>query len=66
MNFQDDEDAFEVFSMYCGLGLHHAKLYDKIRRSEQKCKGREHSHATIPMTLFELSSKRLEKCGRHI
>ena len=24
--------------MYCGLGLHHAKLYDKIRRSEQKCK----------------------------
>lgn len=22
--------------MYCGLALHHAKLYDKIRRSEQK------------------------------
>ena len=49
MNFQDDEDAFEVFSMYCGLGLHHAKLYDKIRRSEQKCKGREHSYVTFPM-----------------
>ena len=39
-NLKDDEDAFEVFSMYCGLGLHHAKLYDKIRRSEQKCKVR--------------------------
>ena len=49
MDFQDDEDAFEVFSMYCGLGLHHAKLYDKIRRSEQKCKGREHSDVTFPM-----------------
>ena len=24
--------------MYCGLALHHAKLYDKIRRSEQKYK----------------------------
>ncbi len=24
--------------MYCGLALHHAKLYDKIRRSEQKNK----------------------------
>lgn len=35
---KDDEEAFEIFSMYCGLGLHHAKLYDKIRRSEQKCK----------------------------
>jgi len=22
--------------VYCGLALHHAKLYDKIRRSEQK------------------------------
>lgn len=22
--------------MYCGLALHHAKLYDKVRRSEQK------------------------------
>ena len=35
---RDDEEAFEIFSVYCGLGLHHAKLYDKIRRSEQKHK----------------------------
>jgi cAMP and cAMP-inhibited cGMP 3',5'-cyclic phosphodiesterase 10 len=27
-----------MFSVYCGLALHHAKLYDKIRRSEQKYK----------------------------
>ncbi|CAI4227333.1 unnamed protein product [Auanema sp. JU1783] len=33
---KDDEDAFQVFAVYCGLALHHAKLYDKIRRSEQK------------------------------
>ncbi|PAV67774.1 hypothetical protein WR25_04267 isoform F [Diploscapter pachys] len=33
---RDDEDAFEMFAVYCGLALHHAKLYDKIRRSEQK------------------------------
>ena len=25
-----------MFAIYCGLALHHAKLYDKIRRSEQK------------------------------
>lgn len=31
-----DEDSFEMFAVYCGLALHHAKLYDKIRRSEQK------------------------------
>lgn len=24
-----------MFAVYCGLALHHAKLYDKIRRSEQ-------------------------------
>ncbi|MFH4979507.1 hypothetical protein AB6A40_006216 [Gnathostoma spinigerum] len=30
-----DENAFEVFAIYCGLALHHAKLYDRIRRSEQ-------------------------------
>ena len=35
---QEDEEAFEMFSIYCGLSLHHAKLYDKIRRSEQKYK----------------------------
>uniref|UniRef100_A0A915DPZ1 GAF domain-containing protein n=1 Tax=Ditylenchus dipsaci TaxID=166011 RepID=A0A915DPZ1_9BILA len=32
---QIDEEAFETFANYCGLALHHAKLYDKIRRSEQ-------------------------------
>lgn len=31
-----DEESFETFAIYCGLALHHAKLYDKIRRSEQK------------------------------
>ena len=35
---RDDEEAFETFAVYCGLALHHAKLYDKIRRSEQKSK----------------------------
>jgi cAMP and cAMP-inhibited cGMP 3',5'-cyclic phosphodiesterase 10 len=33
---KEDEQAFEMFAVYCGLALHHAKLYDKIRRSEQK------------------------------
>lgn len=33
---KDDEDSFETFAVYCGLALHHAKLFDKIRRSEQK------------------------------
>ncbi|KAK9880858.1 hypothetical protein WA026_013183 [Henosepilachna vigintioctopunctata] len=33
---KDDEKAFEMFAIYCGLALHHAKLYDKIRKSEQK------------------------------
>uniref|UniRef100_A0AC35FE77 3',5'-cyclic-nucleotide phosphodiesterase n=1 Tax=Panagrolaimus sp. PS1159 TaxID=55785 RepID=A0AC35FE77_9BILA len=33
---QVDEEAFETFAVYCGLALHHAKLYDKIRRSEIK------------------------------
>ncbi|CAH1180236.1 unnamed protein product [Phaedon cochleariae] len=35
---KDDEEAFETFAIYCGLALHHAKLYDKIRKSEQKYK----------------------------
>ncbi|XP_066975379.1 probable 3',5'-cyclic phosphodiesterase pde-5 [Macrobrachium rosenbergii] len=35
---KDDEESFEMFAIYCGLALHHAKLYDKIRRSEQKYK----------------------------
>lgn len=33
---KEDEEAFETFAIYCGLALHHAKLYDKIRRSEKK------------------------------
>ena len=33
-----DEESFETFAVYCGLALHHASLYDRIRRSEQKCK----------------------------
>ncbi len=35
---KEDEEAFQTFAVYCGLALHHAKLYDKIRRSEQKFK----------------------------
>ena len=35
---QQDEESFKTFAVYCGLALHHAKLYDKIRRSEQKLK----------------------------
>lgn len=27
-----------MFAVYCGLALHHAKLFDKIKRSEQKYK----------------------------
>ncbi|CAG9768016.1 unnamed protein product [Ceutorhynchus assimilis] len=34
----DDEAAFKTFAVYCGLALHHAKLYDKIKKSEQKYK----------------------------
>lgn len=33
---KSDEQSFETFAIYCGLALHHAKLYEKIRRSEQK------------------------------
>lgn len=32
---EQDESAFETFAVYCGLALHHAKLYDRIKRSEQ-------------------------------
>ncbi|XP_021345248.1 probable 3',5'-cyclic phosphodiesterase pde-5 isoform X2 [Mizuhopecten yessoensis] len=65
-----DEESFETFAIYCGLALHHAKLYDKIRRSEQKFKvaldvlsyhsqGSEDEYAavksiTIPMELPEI------------
>lgn len=34
----EDEEAFEHFAVYCGLALHHAKLYDRIQVSEQKYK----------------------------
>uniref|UniRef100_A0A0N4ZF26 Phosphodiesterase n=1 Tax=Parastrongyloides trichosuri TaxID=131310 RepID=A0A0N4ZF26_PARTI len=33
---KEDSEAFETFAIYCGLALHHAKLYDKIRKEEQK------------------------------
>lgn len=32
----EDQASFSTFAIYCGLALHHAKLYDKIRRSAQK------------------------------
>ncbi len=32
----EDEASFEIFSGYCGLAIHHAKLYEQIRLSEQK------------------------------
>ena len=37
----EDEARVRSFSVYCGLALHHAKLLDKIRRSEQKLKVKE-------------------------
>ena len=40
-----------MFSVYCGLALHHAKLYDKIRRSEQKYKGNLNSLICIMYNL---------------
>ncbi|XP_017774954.1 PREDICTED: probable 3',5'-cyclic phosphodiesterase pde-5 isoform X2 [Nicrophorus vespilloides] len=33
---KEDQDAFEMFAIYCGLALHHAQLYDQIKKSEQK------------------------------
>ena len=38
LSIQVDEKAFEAFAVICGLALHHAKLYEKIKRSEQKRK----------------------------
>ena len=35
---QEDSELVEHFAAYIGLAVHHAKLYDKIRRSEQKYK----------------------------
>ncbi|CAG0892032.1 unnamed protein product, partial [Darwinula stevensoni] len=34
----EDEEAFALFAVYCGLALHQAKLYEKLQRSEQKYK----------------------------
>ena len=33
-----DEQAFQMFAVYCGLGLHNAKLYDRLWKSEQRYK----------------------------
>ena len=46
-------ESFKTFTVYCGLALHHAKLYDKIRRSEQKYKVYYNKH-------FESSQKLLK------
>ena len=35
---KEDEATMEQFVTYIGSVLHHAKLYDKIRKSEQKYK----------------------------
>ncbi|KAL0270207.1 UNVERIFIED_CONTAM: hypothetical protein PYX00_007686 [Menopon gallinae] len=35
---KEDESNFEMFAVYCGLALHHADLFDKIKKSEQKYK----------------------------
>ena len=32
----EDGDTIDMFACYIGLALHHAKLYDKIRKSESK------------------------------
>ena len=33
---REDEAQFEIFSTFFGLALHHARLYDRISRKEQK------------------------------
>ncbi|KAL4717596.1 hypothetical protein ACJJTC_000745 [Scirpophaga incertulas] len=33
---REDEMSFEIFSTFFGLALHHARLYDRIMRKEQK------------------------------
>uniref|UniRef100_A0AC35U9Z2 Phosphodiesterase n=1 Tax=Rhabditophanes sp. KR3021 TaxID=114890 RepID=A0AC35U9Z2_9BILA len=38
-NFEDgDRVDFEIFAVYCGLALHHAKLYGKLKRADEKYK----------------------------
>ncbi|XP_058820514.1 probable 3',5'-cyclic phosphodiesterase pde-5 isoform X1 [Topomyia yanbarensis] len=55
---KEDEEAFEMFAVYCGLALHHAKLYDKIRRSEQKYR------VSLEVLSYHntCSEKEVEKC----
>ena len=43
-----------MFAIYCGLALHHAKLYDKIRRSEQKYSILLHLYQYKIVGLFDL------------
>ena len=33
---QEDGDLVDLFAAYIGLALHHAKLYDKIRKNQAK------------------------------
>ena len=33
---KEDGEIIEHFSAYIGLALHHAKIYDKIRKNEMK------------------------------
>ena len=33
---QEDAELVEHFAAYIGLAVHHAKLYDKIRRNDNK------------------------------
>ncbi|XP_059140359.1 probable 3',5'-cyclic phosphodiesterase pde-5 isoform X2 [Physella acuta] len=67
---KSDEQAFETFAIYCGLALHHAKLYEKIRRSEQKYKVAldvlsYHSQAT-PEEVANLKAKPIPAVIRNI
>ena len=40
---EEDGQLVEQFSAYLGLALHHAKLYDKIRKNEAKCNVRRNN-----------------------
>ncbi|XP_054156064.1 probable 3',5'-cyclic phosphodiesterase pde-5 [Oppia nitens] len=35
---KEDEESFAVFATYCGLALDHARLYEKIHKSQEKYK----------------------------
>ncbi|KAI6242433.1 Phosphodiesterase [Aphelenchoides fujianensis] len=61
-----DEESFETFAIYCGLALHHAKLYDKIRRSEQKYRVAlevlaYHANAIPELDYFEFNGNRISE-----